>query len=356
MFEITTRLPNSFAFKNQKQPHNESTNKYSSLSTESFNYNNSREVRRQLPVFFNHNSSGSFNNMNSYLLSKSNSSHLIANNNNAKLNSSSYAKLTESNSLQSFTNPTVLPVYYQNEVRNASMKPVLVNKINLSACNLLPPLNNIGNSASLGVGSATAIIDLNNKCGEQNSHSRSFTLNNARLSKLTPLNSIIYTHEGVDNSLSSFDEQKQLTNKMAVIKSIKARQDMLLTSKSKHLLVDDNEENQLADRTRIGDEKEMNLMKRNFSYLFMNGSNLPAGKHVEQQYRNDTPLSNLSSFDSNSLAGSSGAAPNGAPCKHNCNNNNQHKSILVSRNKRFANQMSDLNARHLPKKTVTFAE
>ena len=339
MFEITTRLPNSFAFKNQKQPHNESNNKYSSLSTESFNYNNNS--RRQLPVFFNHNSSsGSYNNMNSYLLSKSNSSHIIANN--PKLNSSSYVKLTESNSLQNFATPTVLPVYYQNEllptVRNASMKPVLFNKINLNSCNLLPPLNNIGNSANLGVGSATAIV------GEQNSQSRSFSLSNSRLSKLTP--SIIYTHEVADNSLSSFDEQKQLTNKMAVIKSIKARQDMLLTNKSKH----DNEENQL-------EEKEMNLLKRNFNYLFMNGGGLPAGRNFEHQCRNDTPLSNFSSFDSSSLAGLSGAAPNGnSQCK-NANGNNQHKSILVSRNKRCANQINELNARHLmPKKTVTFAE
>ena len=325
MFEITTRLPNSFAFKNHPKHLLHQNHKYSTIfstSTNSPPYSRSDVLNRDgMPIYFGHTSS-SINNT-SQLSSFSNAYHnhptMSSSFTNPRVNSSPFIydyspttqttmsatelKKPEQPISNNSNNITILPVYYNNEdthlpsLRSSSTKSAShVNKIQVTGSQVLPTIrnsSNLGTQSYVHIHSHDPTSSFVHRSRPSNSTEQinltqraANSLNMSRIHKLADGNRVIYNHESEylptlsSSSSSSSSALNENVNKISVIKSIKARQDMFLSKLKAN--TDEEEENSQrlkyhfedAKKSKIEDENEMNLIRRNFSYLFVNNNNV----------------------------------------------------------------------------------
>lgn len=408
MFEVTTRLPNSFAFKNNPRLHSTNTSKLASPFSTSDSLS-PRRSSRDLPIYFNQ--------------PRHSIDNTFTSSSNSKINHSSYYYDHDMNK-QPKNNITVLPVYYKNELPSShtnlpslrhranspslanptQRSPSYINKIQINGSQLLPPLSNMGANRGSSLGSAQSYSSMSSdnssnfheqlqahqrrlnsldRINLSNPQGRSHSLNMNRYNNLTSNNGnqVIYSHDS-----SNFPNSAPVdtaNNKISVIKSIKARQDMFL-SKNRRNSEEEEENNRMryhfgdAKKSRIEDQNELNLIKRNFNYLFLNNSknltnnfkNSENLSQAEANYRNtlnntdrklkslrerqhsldrlrmeqsETPMSDTSSITSNQFINK---FSNSKPGSGNSESpSNAQKSILVKKNKRFKE-----------KKSVSFAE
>lgn len=357
MFEITTRLPNSFAFKNNPRLLYTNSNKLPSFSiSETY----SSTEKQDNP---NHDLSNFFGQRRS---TSSSSNFFQSQNNNGSSSSMNYnSRLTATPDLcehelhhsdqmknsNHSNNINFLPVYYRNEQsynlpslnrQNSYTKQPFVDKSHFSNTRMLPRLHTSGFSPFEDISHvppqpSSRRDQSNNFHQELQAHQRrldslersdslshqgrSLSLNMNRQNKYDTNNgkSIIYSHD------SSEYQPTDDSNKISVIKSIKARQDMFLTKlKSnteeeviRELSRKNNNSNILkfsflnfkednnplkfhyenVKKSRIEDENEMNLIKRNYNYLFRNHNS-----HRNKTLRNNTYKNseNLNQIDKNS--------------------------------------------------------
>ena len=263
MFEITTRLPNSFAFKNNSRLLYTHSNKPSSFSiTETYSSNEKQDnLPNDLSNFFGQRSSTSINS-NFFEKSKSSSESSNSMNYNSRLNTTPdicdfdahHNDLMRSGN--NSNNVNFLPVYYRNEPsynnlptlnrQNSYSKQPFSDKPHFSNSHMLPPLPSSGFSPFEDISHSPPHTNFrrdqsNNFHQELQAHQRrlnclersdslsqqgrSLSLNMNRLNnyELNNGKSVIYSHD------SSNYPPSDNANKISVIKSIKARQDMFLS-------------------------------------------------------------------------------------------------------------------------------
>jgi len=224
-------------------------------------------------------------------------------------------------------NITILPVYYKPEqthlpsLRNSSTKSANhINKIQVTGSQVLPTIRNT--SSNLGTQSYVQIHshDPTSSFAQRNRPMNSMdqinltprtmgnSLNMSRINKMADGNQVIYNHDSdyLPTLSSHSTNSSENLNKISVIKSIKARQEMFM-SRLKANAEEEEEKNQRMkyqfEKSKIDDENEMNLIKRNLSYMVVNNTsnnnnNNTSLSQVEANYRNtlnntDKKLKNL---------------------------------------------------------------